>query len=126
MKIYLTENQIAAVCHEANRAYCVELGDQTQPAWEHAPEWQRESAINGVRFHLQNPNAKPSHSHDNWLKEKIDSGWTYGTVKNAENKQHPCCVPYDELPEEQKVKDSLFISVVHALEPMLSTAFKTQ
>jgi hypothetical protein len=38
-------------------------------------------------------------------------------VKDAEKKEHPCFRPYDELPAEQKIKDALFIAVVHALRP---------
>jgi hypothetical protein len=106
---------IARVCHEANRAYCQSIGDNSQPTWDEAPDWQKQSAENGVRFHLENPDAKPSHSHEEWLKEKAAAGWKFGPVKNPETKEHPCFVPYDELPEEQKRKDALFISVVHAL-----------
>ena len=111
--------QIAKVCHEANRAYCETLEDFSQPPWGEAPEWQRSSAINGVHFHLKNPNAKPSHSHDEWLKEKERTGWKYGPVKDAAKKEHPCFVPYEDLPSEQKAKDALFIGVVHALGRLL-------
>lgn len=106
---------IARVCHEANRAYCQSIGDNSQLAWDEAPEWQKQSAENGVKFHLENPDAKPSHSHEEWLKEKSATGWKYGPVKNPESKEHPCFVPYNQLPEEQKKKDALFIAVVHAL-----------
>jgi hypothetical protein len=37
-------DQVARVCHEANRAYCQTLGDNSQPAWDDAPEWQKDSA----------------------------------------------------------------------------------
>lgn len=114
----MTVEQIAEVCHETNRAYCATLGDNSQPSWAEAPEWQRTSAVNGVRFHLDNPNAKPSHSHESWLAEKEAGGWKYGPVKDPEKKEHPCFVPYEELPEEQKAKDALFIGVVHALRSM--------
>jgi hypothetical protein len=112
--------QIAEVCHAANRAYCATLGDYSQDAWADAPEWQRASAVNGVRFHVDNPDAKPSHSHESWLAEKEAAGWKFGPVKDAETKEHPCCVPYDELPTEQKAKDALFIGVVHALRGLLA------
>lgn len=107
--------QIAKTAHEVNKAYCLALGDLSQPSWEEAPEWQKTSAINGVKFHLENPNAKPSHSHESWLKQKTEEGWKYGTVKNPETKEHPCFVPYEQLPTEQKVKDYLFIGVVKSM-----------
>jgi hypothetical protein len=109
--------KIAKVCHETNRAYCQTIGDNSQPSWEDAPEWQKQSAINGVKFHLENENAKPEDSHNSWLKEKIADGWKYGPVKNAETKEHPCFVPYNELPVDQQRKDALFIAVVHAIVP---------
>jgi hypothetical protein len=107
--------QIARVCHEVNRAYCQAIGDNSQPAWEDAPQWQRDSALNGVQMHLANPKAGPDESHNTWLKEKADAGWKYGPVKDPDAKEHPCFVPYDQLPVEQKAKDYLFRGVVHAL-----------
>jgi hypothetical protein len=111
----LDNEAIARVAHEVNRAYCAALGDLSQPAWEDAPDWQKSSAINGVAFHRANPDAGPDHSHNEWLKEKAATGWKFGPVKDPEKKEHPCFVPYDELPAEQKAKDFLFRAVVHAL-----------
>ena len=111
--------QIAEVCHEVNRAYCAVIGDKSQLPWAKAPEWQRTSVIKGVRFHLANPDAGPSHGHDEWLKEKRATGWRYGSVKSAEKKEHPCCVPYEELPVEEKAKGELFIGVVRALRHLI-------
>lgn len=111
---------VARICHEANRAYCLTLGDDSQPAWEDAPEWQKESAKNGVLFHLANPKASASASHDNWLAEKKAAGWQYGPVKDPERKEHPCFVPFEELPAAQQAKDHLFRGIVHALRPFLS------
>lgn len=107
--------QIAKVCHEANRAYCESIGDNSQPTWENAPDWQKKSAITGVQYHLDNPNSKPEDSHNSWLKEKEADGWKYGEVKNPETKEHPCYVPYEQLPVEQQKKDYLFLGIVRAL-----------
>lgn len=112
--------QIARVAHEINRAYCFALGDNSQLAWESAPEWQRKSAISGVEFHINNPNSPPSASHESWLKEKAADGWKFGPVKDPAKKEHPCFVPYDQLPEEQRAKDFLFGAVVEQLKPYLS------
>lgn len=106
---------IAKAAHEINRAYCQALGDHSQAAWEDAPEWQRESAVKGVVFHIHNPDAGPDHSHKEWLQEKKETGWRYGPVKDAEKKEHPCFVDYEDLPVEQQAKDYLFHAVVHVL-----------
>ena len=111
--------QAAGVAHEVNRAFCLAFGDDSQPSWNDAPDWQKSSAINGVRFHLENPDAGPDHSHNEWLKEKRETGWKYGPVKDAEAKEHPCFVPYEDLPVEQKAKDYLFRGVVHALSEFI-------
>jgi len=108
---------IARVAHEANRAYCRAIGDDSQPSWEDAPAWQRESAMNGVRFHQDNPGSSPAQSHENWLAQKIAEGWRYGPAKNPETKEHPCCVPYDQLPVEQRAKDYIFSAIVEAMSP---------
>jgi hypothetical protein len=107
--------EIAKVCHEANRALCESQGDHSQGSWEDAPEWQKGSVIAGVAFNIRNPDALPSASHENWLEEKEASGWTFGTVKDVAKKEHPCFVPYVELPENQKIKDYLFKAIVNTL-----------
>jgi hypothetical protein len=109
-------NQIAKTCHEVNRAYCESIGDLSQPKWKNAPYWQKESAINGVKYHLNNPNSKPSDSHQSWLEEKVKTGWIYGKVKDPEKKTHPCMVEFNDLPEEQQTKDLLFLAVVRSFE----------
>ena len=103
---------IAKKCHEINRAYCAALGDTSQLPWDQAPEWQRQSAINGVQFHVEHQDAGPDASHNSWLEEKRRDGWKFGPVKDADKKEHPCFVPYDQLPSEQKAKDYLFKGVV--------------
>lgn len=106
---------VARVCHEANRAYCQSLGDNSQPSWDDAPDWQKSSAMSGVVFHYQNPEAGDSAAHDKWMKDKLKDGWVFGEVKDPEAKTHPCLVPFNELPVEQQIKDTLFRSIVRAM-----------
>lgn len=106
--------EIARVCHEVNRAYCQSLGDNSQPAWEDAPQWQKDSALLGVQLHLGGDHG-PEASHESWMAQKLADGWKYGAVKDPEAKEHPCIVPFDQLPKEQQAKDFIFRAVVHAL-----------
>jgi ryanodine receptor 2 len=43
--------------------------------------------------------------HDVWAETRIRQGWSYGAERNDALKQHPCLVPYEELPEEEKEYD---------------------
>ena len=108
----MTIEQIALVCHEANRAYCMTIGDYSQKPWEQADQWQRDSAIAGVMYAREHPDAPPFAQHEAWLRDKRLDGWVYGQVKDAALKTHPCMVDYDELPIEQRLKDALFVAVV--------------
>jgi len=107
---------IAIMCHQVNKLWCQLNGDDTQKDWLEAEEWQRDSAIKGVLFKLDNPEAPDSAQHDAWMKDKVDAGWVYGTEKNAEKKTHPCIVSFEKLPEFQQKKDKLFQAIVTALK----------
>jgi RyR domain len=110
----MSHAEIARICHEANRALCAAFGDLSQPAWEDAPAWQRESAIKGVQFHLAHPDAGPEASHNAWKAHKEADGWTFGKVKDPDRKMHPCMVPFSMLPTDQQAKDFIFRAIVHA------------
>lgn len=105
---FLDIEAIAKSCHEANRSYCESIGDTSQLPWDEAADWQKESAIAGVKFFLDNPNVTPEMQHMAWSESKTADGWKYGEVKDAEAKTHPCLVSYNELPEAQKEKDVIF------------------
>lgn len=107
---------IAIVCHEANKAWCFVNADESQKNWNDAEEWQRESAIEGVLFRFDNPDAAEDAQHNAWMKSKVDAGWRFGEEKNAGLKTHPCIVPFNELPEFQQKKDKLFCAIVDALK----------
>jgi len=43
--------------------------------------------------------------HDNWAQKRISEGWKYGPKRDDVLREHPCLVPYAELPEEEKDYD---------------------
>lgn len=43
--------------------------------------------------------------HELWAQSRIDQGWTYGDERSDALKQHPCIVPYEDLPEVEKDYD---------------------
>lgn len=104
---------VARAAHEVNRAYCLAIGDDLQPPWDEAPDWQKNSAVAGLEAVING--ASPEQTHDSWRQFKLKDGWKYGPVKDAEKKEHPCMLPYKQLPEEQRRKDALYIATVTAM-----------
>lgn len=43
--------------------------------------------------------------HEVWARSRIEQGWTYGKERSDSLKQHPCLIPYEELPEVEKDYD---------------------
>lgn len=115
----MTVEQIARVCHEAVRAYARSAGDHSIRSWRNSHAQIKESAIIGVQNVIANPNTTAKESHDLWVRVKKSQGWVYGPEKDAEEKTHPCIVPYAELSAFQRKKDDLFIAIVKALAPTL-------
>ena len=111
--------KIAKIVHQINKSYCEALGDLSQKDWECAEQWQRDSAINGVIYKLNNKDVTPEQSHENWLKVKQADSWTYGIEKCSVKKTHPCFLPYSELPTEQKAKDYIFTTATLLLAEMV-------
>ncbi len=60
--------------------------------------------------------------HEVWAETRIEQGWTYGEERSDELKHHPCLIPYDELPEEEKVYDRN--TSIQTLKLILKLGFK--
>jgi hypothetical protein len=94
---------VAMLCHEMNRLLCSLQGDFSALPWLATDEHTRQSARQGVDWARSNPGATAEDMHEN------------GPTKDSSLKQHPCMVPYSDLPEGQKLKDVLFLAIVRAM-----------
>lgn len=63
-------------------------------------------------------------THDNWAKERIKEGWKYGHKRDDRKKEHPCLVPYEELPESEKEHDR--IAVKELLKTIILLGFRIE
>lgn len=41
--------------------------------------------------------------HDNWMQDKLDKGWRYGTQISVKQKTHPWIQPYESLPGDARL-----------------------
>jgi ryanodine receptor 2 len=44
-------------------------------------------------------------THEIWAQQRFAEGWKYGAKRNDKRKEHPCLVPYEELPGNEKDYD---------------------
>lgn len=120
-----TEALVEAAAHaayEANRAYCAAIGQLSRLSWADSEKWrpwasalerQRSSARSRARVAISGNT--PERSHERWLAEKAAAGWKYGPTRNQKAKEHPCCVPYEDLPPEDKRKNRIYVAVVQSM-----------
>ena len=108
---------VAQMCHVANIVYAnsnCEL-KMLQKPWEELGAGEKNGRINAIRKIASGEIQTPRQSHEAWMKDRRAAGWVYGVTKDEDNKTHPCLVEYEELPEEQRVKDDIFFSIVYGL-----------
>ena len=43
--------------------------------------------------------------HEHWARQRLAEGWRLGPQRDQFRREHPCLVPYAELPEEEKRYD---------------------
>lgn len=104
-------NDTAQAAYSVLREYSRHLGDTSLLPWPAVPLSHKDSIRNGV-VGIFTRNDTPEESHKSWLKQKFDEGWKYGSVKDVEKKEHPCMLPYNELPLHHLMKDTIFGAVV--------------
>jgi ryanodine receptor 2 len=61
-------------------------------------------------------------THDHWARQRLADGWTHGPKRDDPSKQHPCLVPYADLPESEKQYDR--ITAMETLKAILSLGYR--
>jgi hypothetical protein len=111
--------KIARVCHEANRAFSLEIDEPPKPSWEETSAELKESAASGVSLTLTERDTTPRKLHAAWMSFKLQGGWKYGATIDIEKREHPNLIEYDSLSVLQRTKDDLFVSIVNALAHLM-------
>lgn len=108
----MTPEQIAPIVHEAIRGMQKACHQNVSPSWDEAT-WEKDSTIDNVKLAMTSPT--PGQAHQNWMEERLAQGWTYGEVRDNDFKTNPSLVPFDKLPDYEKAKDSIVISLTSIL-----------
>jgi class 3 adenylate cyclase len=63
-------------------------------------------------------------AHDMWAQQRLAEGWTYGPARDDIRKEHPCLVPYEQLPEAEKAYDRL--TAMETVKTLLALGYRIQ
>ena len=110
IRVNKTIDNVARLCHAANRVLQAAAGDPLNPVWDDLDNDLKNSTYIGVMKVRDGANSVEL--HESWMKERIAQGWKYGPVLDRELKLHPNLVPYDYLSDDQRIKDMMFETIV--------------
>lgn len=120
-----TNDLVTAACkaaHAVHRVWCESLGDGSHVHLDKStPEDVAtvracvRATINLLAVSGTSYDDISRYVHEAWMEKKLADGWRYGPTKSSLSKEHPCIVPYSDLPPEQRVKDEIFCTVVAAI-----------
>lgn len=107
--------EAARVAHNVNNALRLHFTEPSNPDWDELDEECKYRALRGVAKVAENPDISPKECHDLWIEEMSAAGYRAGPNIDPVRKEHPAMVPYSQLPEPQKLKTQLFISIVNSI-----------
>ena len=104
--------EIAKICHEANRQYCIDNQLKTHAKWDKLPDEMQESVVAGVAKIVGDPKITAEEMHEAWVDYKAEEGWIYGDEIDAKYKTHPNMLKWKKLSKVERGKDKLFLATV--------------
>lgn len=112
-------NRCAILMHETYRTYQRKKGATEVPTWSDLPKEEQEETRESVRILVSDPDMTGENFHALWVKNRIDRGWAYGPVYNAENKTHPLMCPYEEVSPTARSRGDVFLAMVQTTDRLL-------
>jgi hypothetical protein len=105
-----TDEQIAKIIHAA-------MTMETTISGKMSPPWHivAASLTEDVCMVRERKGMTPTDFHDNWKAKMVEEGFIYGSDFDLEAQTCPFLVPFDELPQVEQMRNTLFVSLVRAL-----------
>ena len=64
------------------------------------------------------------HNHNVWAKGRLAEGWTLGPERDDARKEHPCLIPYEQLPDREKEVDRR--TAAEVLKAIIALGFRVE
>jgi len=115
----VTVLELAKLAFEQNRAYCRSIGDDSIKDWSYADDRQRKGMIYGVVYVLRTANVNAASLHTGLYRQLIAVGYSNGDKIDHAKKEHPGCLPFEQLPKDFQTKTVLFFNLVEQMKPFI-------
>lgn len=60
--------------------------------------------------------------HEVWAAKRFADGWTCGPQRDDARKEHPCLIPYEQLPDSEKTYDREIVT--HTIKALLALGYR--
>lgn len=92
------------------------------PSWDEAPDEFKKGIDAQVQAYAKDPSLTPEVVYANWLKIKTDEGWTFGEAFNAEAKQSPSIVPWEQVAVHRRMVETMVHAATRELKDLPDAA----
>lgn len=89
---------ISGLRHDANNQIGILFDQREQVPWGPSNPFYEDSIVETkaeIDFEGNREDRRRS-SHETWMTDRLDKGWTYGQVRDDVKKTNPALVPYDK------------------------------
>ena len=106
--------EIAKFIYEATRIEAEWSNRSIVPEiWKQRDDKFKKQFVNIIEMYLEKDKLPtPEKAHDSWVVAYEKMGWKYGEKRDVDKKTHPDMLPFNELPKDEKDKDSIFLTFV--------------
>lgn len=112
MTFLLNERRAEFVYNAARLAALAAIAPIIPVEWKDREEPFKQQFLKVIERQCGEQRSKsPEELHGSWLQAYFAMGWVYGEKYDRENKIHPDLVPYSDLGQLEKDKDSVFVAL---------------
>lgn len=107
---------IAIVAVSVIGSFRTSIGDESAISeFDLLTQPQKENLLEGIDMLVADSDAGPDARHAALVAKLAEDGWVYGDALDEASKTHPLLLPFEELPEAERVKEYLLHAVVRSM-----------
>jgi hypothetical protein len=83
--------------------------------WESLSSVTQRTKLRQVAHVINHADITPAEQHAEWHRAQLERGWTYGPGYDPEERTDPHCLPYEQLPLQQRINEAMYRAIILAV-----------